>query len=63
MPGHVGDVVIFRDHTEIARVPFRIEIDPTALPDLVYQLTPGLGIVVDALRGSCLTRVTVVPGS
>ena len=42
MRGHVGDALIDRDYHEIARVPFRIEIDPSALPDLVRKLTATL---------------------
>ena len=40
--GHVGDALVDRDYAEIARVPFRIEIDPSALPDLVRDLTTAL---------------------
>lgn len=42
MTGHVGNALVDRDHAEIARVPFRIEIDPSALPDLVRDLTATL---------------------
>jgi hypothetical protein len=42
MTGHVGDALVDREYAEIARVPFRIEIDPSTLPDLVRDLTATL---------------------
>jgi len=42
MRGHVGDAIVDRDYAEIARVPFRIEINPSALPALVHDLTATL---------------------
>ena len=33
--GHVGDDVIWSDLTEVARVPFRIEVDPSTIVELV----------------------------
>lgn len=45
--GHVGGTIVERDSVDIARVPLRIEIEPSTLPNFVRDMLGLLGADAD----------------